>query len=135
MQCRPQMPGAGCRQQGFAVARVQHQMIDDLPEEMRPIAAPVCARAIAVEDPCPFTGRNQKHGLAAPVAAPCFGGTCGTLRFACAGFLDGCHSLPPGKCRGQLDQSVSTQQEEIHAGSFSKPASTRSLKAPALNTC
>src|SRR5437588_4278994 len=135
MKCRPEMPGAGCRQQGFAVAWVQHEMIDDLPEEMWAVAAPVCSRAITVEHPCSLTGRNQKHGLATPVTAAPFCSRCGTLRFACAGFLDGCHSSPPGKCRGHLDQSASAQQEEIQPGSFSNPASTRSRNAPALNTC
>ena len=66
-----QMAGAGGGQQGFAVARVQHQMVDDMAQEMRPVGAPGLAGGVAMIDPGALAGGDQDElflGLGAGAA-------------------------------------------------------------------
>ncbi len=91
-QGRAQMPGRGRGQQRAAVARVEHQMIDDVAQEMRPVRLPFPARGIALEDPCALA-RGDQQGCAR------FGGGASGRRFLCARFGLRCcassHAVPP----------------------------------------
>ena len=55
----PEVPGLGRRQQRLAVARVEHDMVDDVAEEMRAVGAPGLALRVAVEEPGALARRDE----------------------------------------------------------------------------
>src|SRR5258708_4092648 len=52
---RPEMTGAHGAEQRFAVARVEHEMVDDMAEKMGPCERPAPARAVRL---------HEEHALA-----------------------------------------------------------------------
>jgi hypothetical protein len=68
---RAEVPGLGRRQERAPVARIEHQMIDDVAEEMRPIGAPGLSGRIAVVQPGSFARRPSPAHDAASVNATC----------------------------------------------------------------
>ena len=57
---RSEVPGLRGGEQRAAVARIEHQVVNDVTEEVRAVGAPAAARRIAVEDPCALA-RGDQH--------------------------------------------------------------------------
>ncbi|HEY6421262.1 MAG TPA: hypothetical protein VIX59_19870 [Candidatus Binataceae bacterium] len=55
-----EVTGAGRGQHGAAVARVEHHVMDDVAEEMRPVEAPGAARRIAMIDERALASADQQ---------------------------------------------------------------------------
>jgi hypothetical protein len=62
---RAEVPGLGRGQQRAAVARVEHQVVDDVAEEVRSVDAPGCAGAVAVQQPGALARGHQHRAGAA----------------------------------------------------------------------
>ena len=58
---RAEVAGLGRRQQRAPVARVEHQMIDDVAEKVRPVGAPGLALRIAVKQPRALARGDEHH--------------------------------------------------------------------------
>lgn len=81
---RAEMAGRRGREKRLAVARVEHDVMDDVAEEMRPVRNPFPARAVAAKKPCAFARRDKcDHALASGLAG---GGFLGALWF-CSGLI------------------------------------------------
>jgi len=55
------MSGLRRREQRAPVARIEHHVIEDVAEEMRPVEAKAAPRAIAVEKPRALSRCHQQH--------------------------------------------------------------------------
>ena len=112
----PEVPGARRGEQRPAVARIEHGMVDDVAEELRPRELPAAARRIARQRPQALAGRDQERRVA---RRPC--GRCAlALR---------CHGVPPDRA-SRLRYRVG---DAAASASFRRSATTRGAAIPGLD--